>query len=144
VSRTLAARRRPRIRLPKLGVTPQVVILLLVLALVSAMAIQPTRQLLEQRRRIEGMAVELGEMNELNQSLEDRIARLQDPDYIEQLAREQSGLVRPGEKPYVVLPPSRKAQRRAEDRAEPKTDIPVQRSDDPGLVEGFLDFIGIH
>jgi cell division protein FtsB len=121
-----------------------VVILLLVLALVSAMAIQPTRQLLEQRRRIEGMAVELGEMNELNQSLEDRIARLQDPDYIEQLAREQSGLVRPGEKPYVVLPPSRKAQRRAEDRVERKTDIPVQRSDDPGLVEGFFDFIGIH
>jgi cell division protein FtsB len=144
VNRALAARRRPRIRFPKLGVTPQVVVLLLVLALVSAMAIQPTRQLLEQRRRIEGMAAELGEMNDLNRSLESRIARLQDPDYIEQLAREHAGLVRPGEQAYVVLPPSRKAQRRAGKEADRKAVPEAEPVEEPGLVEGFLDFVGIH
>jgi cell division protein FtsB len=114
-------------------------VLLLVLGLVSAMAIQPTRQLLEQRRRIEGMAGELGAIRDLNRSLEDRIARLQDPDYIEQLARDQAGLIRPGEKAYVVLPPSRRA-RRETDRKPPARPEPVEQ---PGLVEGFLDFVGL-
>jgi cell division protein FtsB len=143
VNRTFAARRIPRLRLPRFGLTPQVVVLVLVLGLVSAMAIQPTRQLLEQRRRIEGMAAELGELQELNRSLEDRIGRLQDPDYIEQLAREQSGLVRPGEKPYVVLPPSRKAQRKAEERARRRAPAEPKPVEEPGLVEGFLDFVGV-
>jgi cell division protein FtsB len=143
VTRTLAARRGPRFRMPKLGVTPQVVVLVLVLGLVSAMAIQPTRQLLEQRRRIEGMAAELGDVRDLNRSLEDRIARLQDPDYIEQLARDQTGLIRPGEKAYVVLPPSRKAQRKAEKRAEAKAPDRPEPVAEPGLVEGFLDFVGL-
>ena len=47
---------------------------------------------------------ELRELRERNDALEDRAARLRDPREIEQLAREQYGLVRPGEEPYVVLP----------------------------------------
>jgi cell division protein FtsB len=138
VNRAFAVR-----RLPRFGPTPQVVALVLVLGLVSAMAIQPTRQLLEQRRRIEGMAAELGELRDLNRSLEDRIARLQDPDFIEQLAREHSGLVRPGENPYVVLPRSRKAQRRTEERARRRTPVNPKPVEEPSLVEGFLDFVGV-
>ncbi len=39
-----------------------------------------------------------------NRSLEQRLARLNDPEYQEKLAREQLGLVRPGETSYVVVP----------------------------------------
>jgi hypothetical protein len=67
--------------------------IVLVLGLVGAMAIQPTRQLLEQRARIEGMAGDLSRIQALNHKLEARIARLQDPDYIEQEARDKVGLV---------------------------------------------------
>jgi len=40
-----------------------------------------------------------------NQRLERRLSDLEDPVTIELLAREQQGLVRPGEVPYVLIPP---------------------------------------
>jgi cell division protein FtsB len=79
----LTKRRRSRLR-PRLGFAPQVVIIVLVLGLVGAMAIEPTRRLLDQRRRIEGMAGDLNRIENLNDKLAARIKRLQDPDYIEQ------------------------------------------------------------
>ena len=84
---------------------PQVVIVLLVLGLFVALAIQPTRQLFEQRDRISGMSHELSHLERSNARLEHRIERLKDPDYIEQRARTQIGLVRPGETAVIVMPP---------------------------------------
>jgi cell division protein FtsB len=124
---------------PRFGVGPQVVMLVLVLGLVGAMAIQPTRQLLEQRARIEGMAGDLGRIQALNKKLEARIARLQDPDYIEQEAREKVGLIKPGETTYVVMPPSRR-QRGAEMTASKVT----PEAPEPGFIDGFLEFVGLN
>jgi cell division protein FtsB len=131
-------------RLPRFGLGPQVVVLLLVVGLVGAMALEPTRRLLEQRDRIAGMADDLREVKRMNRKLETRIERLQDPDFIEQRAREQLGLIKEGETTFVVMPPSRRAQRqkaraRATRRPEPKP-APAE----PGFVEGFFDFIGLH
>jgi cell division protein FtsB len=128
---------------PKLGLGPQVVIVCLVIGLIGAMAIQPTRALLEQRRRIEGMSGDLRRMETLNAKLEDRIERLQDPDFIEQEAREKVGLVRQGETTYLVVPPTRKQQRKkARQESAPKsTEKPAPP--EPGLIEGFLDFVGL-
>jgi cell division protein DivIC len=81
------------------------VIVLLVLGLFVALAIQPTRQLLEQRDRISGMSHDLTHLERANSRLENRIERLKDPDYIEQRARTQIGLVRPGETAVIVMPP---------------------------------------
>jgi cell division protein FtsB len=134
--RALAMR---RIRLPRLGAGPQIVAVLLVLGLFGAMAIEPTRQLMAQRERIAGMAQELGRVERSNRRLEARIRRLRDPDFIEQRAREQVGLVRPGEVTYVVMPPSReRAGRRRRPRAEEP--VPVR---EPGFLEGLVDFIGL-
>jgi cell division protein FtsB len=119
---------------------PQIVVAALVLGLLAAMAVEPTRRLLEQRERIEGMARDLGRIKAANRSLEDRIVRLRDPDYIEQRAREQVGLIRPGETAYVVMPPSGRPGRgreRARARPAPSRDAPP-----PGVVEGFLGFLG--
>jgi cell division protein FtsB len=128
-----------RIRLPRLGVGPQIVAVLLVLGLFGAMAIEPTRQLMEQRERIAGMAQELGKVERSNRKLAARIRRLRDPDFIEQRAREQVGLVRPGEVTYVVMPPSRsRSGRKRRPRAhEP---VPVR---EPGFLEGLVQFIGL-
>ena len=67
-------------------------------------AVLPTRTLLQQRRDTKAASAELRELRERNDRLEERAERLRDPREIEQLAREQYGLVRPGEEPYVVLP----------------------------------------
>jgi cell division protein FtsB len=125
---------------PRWGVGPQVIVVLLVIGLFGALLIEPTRQLLEQRERIAGMASDLEKIDRSNERLEDRIARLNDPDFLEQRARTQVGLVRPGETTYIVMPPSRGATKPG--RKGPKK-APAVRPEPPGLIEGFLDFIGV-
>ncbi len=128
-----------KIRLPSLGMGPQIVVLLLVLGLLGAMAIEPTRQLIEQRERIAGMTEDLHEINRSNRRLDARIERLKDPDFLEQRARD-IGLVRPGETAYVVMPPSKPA-RKAQSRSRKKqAAAPVQ---EPTFIGGFLSFVGI-
>lgn len=122
-----------------LGRGPQIVAVALVVGLLGAMAIEPTRQLLAQRDRIDDMSGDLSKVETTNEKLRARIARLQDPDYIEQQAREQAGLVMPGEIAYRVMAPSedvleRKEAKRAKAVAPPPPE--------PGLMESFLDFLG--
>lgn len=127
------------LRLPRLGAGPQIVAILLVLGLFGAMAIEPTRQLISQRERIATMAQELGKVERSNRRLEARIRRLRDPDFIEQRAREQVGLVRPGEVTYVVMPPTRG---HAGKRRRARTSDPAPRPKQ-GFLEGLVDFIGL-
>jgi cell division protein FtsB len=115
-------------------------VVLLVISLFGALLIEPTRQLLEQRARIAGMASDLEKIDRTNERLEDRIARLNDPDFLEQRARTQVGLVRPGETTFIVMPPSRAAGGRG--KKGPRK-APVAPPEPPGLIEGFLDFIGV-
>ena len=79
-------------------------LVVLVLVGILFVAVLPTRTLLQQRRDTRAATAELRELRERNEALEERAQRLRDPREIEQLAREQYGLVRPGEEPYVVLP----------------------------------------
>ena len=125
---------------PRLGAGPQLVIALLVIGLFGAFAIEPTRQLLEQRRRISGMEQELSEIERSNSKLEARIERLQDPDYLEQRARLQVGLVRPGETTFIVMPPSRRAANRSTKKARAPEPAPPP---EPGFIDGFFTFLGL-
>jgi hypothetical protein len=65
---------------------------------------------------------------------------LRDPDYVDQLARSQAGLVKPGEIAFVVMPPGRGGAPARKDapRAPEKPPAP-----DPSFVQSVLDFIGI-
>lgn len=130
-----------RLRLPRLGRGPQVIAAILVLGVLGGMLVEPTRQLMEQKERLSQSAAQLGGLEDTNAKLERRIERLQDPDFIEQKAREQAGLVRPGETLYVVVPPSagkleekREKRKRAKEQAAP--------APEPGVVQSFLDFVG--
>ena len=120
------------------GPGPQVVVFLLIMGLFGALAIEPTRQLLEQRRRIDNMATDFDQVRRSNERLEARIERLKDPDFLEQRARTQIGLVRPGETTFIVMPPSggppgKRAKRHSKES-------PPQA---PGFIEGFIDFLGL-
>jgi cell division protein FtsB len=51
------------------------------------------------------LEAELKEVRAENAKLKEEIEKLHSPDYIEILAREKFGLVKPGEKSYIVIPP---------------------------------------
>lgn len=126
-----ASRRRPSF------VGPGLVVLLLVLGLLAAMAIEPTMELMQQNDRIARMKSELRTIESTNERLERRIERLDDPDFLEQKAREQIGLVRPDETTYLVVPPGR--ARPAKKKPEPAPPPPPE----PGFADRLLNFLGL-
>jgi cell division protein FtsB len=90
--------RRLRVRRLRLG------LLALVVGALAVTGIAPAQQMYDQRKLIEEEEAKLAALNEKNAALETRLARSQDPAYMEKLARERLGLVRPGETSYVVIP----------------------------------------
>lgn len=96
------------------------VALAITLAAIALMAIPTSRQLYAQQRRISGEQTKLQELRENNSRLEQRLQRLQDPEYVEKLAREQLGMVRPGEISYVVVPPEASVDEKPPPRPKPK------------------------
>jgi cell division protein FtsB len=79
-------------------------LLALVVGALAVTGIAPAQQVYQQRRLIDKEEAKLAALSEKNAVLESRLARSQDPAYMEKLAREQLGLVRPGETSYVVIP----------------------------------------
>jgi cell division protein FtsB len=77
-----------------------------VLVGVLLVGVFPTRTWLAQRGETRERQAELERIRAEQSVHEDRVAELQDPDVIEQIAREKLGYVRPGEEAYRILPPS--------------------------------------
>lgn len=82
------------------------IVLAATLAVIAMMAVPPARQVFEQHRRISHEEAKLVALLDENAHLEERLSRLQDPEYVEKLAREQLEMVRPGEISYVLVPPA--------------------------------------
>jgi cell division protein FtsB len=78
------------------------VVLLGALAL-TVSGILPFRQLITQQRQIEHSELQLAALERENQVLSEDIYRLGTDAEVERIAREQYGLVRPGEIAYVVV-----------------------------------------
>ncbi|HEV8338638.1 MAG TPA: septum formation initiator family protein [bacterium] len=57
-------------------------------------------------READRLSRELGTLRRENAQLREEIRRLHTPQYIERLAREQLGLVRPGEIPIILVRPT--------------------------------------
>ena len=89
------------------------VMLLIVLAGAAFVLFFPSRQLIAQRAHIGELEHRLAELRAENDMLDEDVARLTDPSELETLARERLGLVRPGERAYVVEPVRPKETRRA-------------------------------
>lgn len=117
---------------------PHFIVVLLILGLAGAMATEPTRQLIEQRDTIATMRAQLRSMEHSNDRLQQRIEKLQDADYLERQAREQAGLVYPGETSVVVMPPAS-----ARDRKIPPVRRRQQPPPEPGLIDSMLSLVGL-
>jgi cell division protein FtsB len=70
----------------------------------------PTRTWLQQRSDASAAEQRLAEVEARNKELEQKALRLQTAAEIERIAREQYGLIKPGEQPYAVLPAPAPAQ----------------------------------
>jgi cell division protein FtsB len=97
---------------PPLGLTPRGAVLLLVMFALAATAVYPLRQYVSQQHRIEFLEAKQRALAAENARLEVERKRLQDPAYVQQLAKRDYHVVAPGEEAWVVTgsPPAAAAQ----------------------------------
>ena len=80
-------------------------LLLGVIGLGALLLVQPFEGYLAERQRVAVLEQQAIALENENLRLERRVEDLDDPVVIELLAREQQGLIREGEVPYVLMPP---------------------------------------
>jgi cell division protein FtsB len=95
IDRPAAARVRVSIR---------AAVLVIVVLTVLTFAVSPLRALLVERDKLDGLQQQTQQLDWQNGALRDRILQLQDPAYLERLARECLGMVAPGETAFVTVP----------------------------------------
>jgi cell division protein FtsB len=98
-------RTRTRARLtPGAGILAIVVMALLLYLLV------PLRTYLAQRSQLRRLDHQMQVLQQQNAKLQHQVARLHDPNYLERVARECLGMVKPGEIGFVLVPKRGQAQ----------------------------------
>lgn len=97
------------------GLTSRGVLLFLVLFVLAATAVYPLRQYIAQQGRIERLQAKQAALQAANQRLEQERARLNDPAYVEQLAKQDFHMARPGEQTWLLTgtPPADRAAKPA-------------------------------
>lgn len=87
------------------GQRPLVVVLLIAIGLSVVMLSGPFERYLAGRERVEALRTADEALGGEIGDLEREVELLADPGTLEGIAREQQGMVRPGEVPYTVVPP---------------------------------------
>jgi cell division protein FtsB len=85
-------------------VTPRAAVLLVVVMLLGLALVYPARLYLDQRGKVAELQRQTQELSDQKALLSRQIDQLGDPAYLERLARECLGMVRPGETAFVVVP----------------------------------------
>jgi cell division protein FtsB len=119
------AQRRPTLRLALGG-------LLAIVVLLGAMAVGPYADYTAARGRVDTLTDEQLGLLEAVDTLESERTRLEDPVSLEEEARSQLGMTRPGEIPYIVVNPP------TEPPVEP--DAPAV-APEPPLIERVLETV---
>jgi len=125
------ARRTERRDGPRHG--PLIAVLLIVALAVTLAGIFPFRQILAQDRQVENSRNKLAELQQENETLERQIENLTTDVGVEELAREQLGMVEPGEIGVTIeSPPGSEL---------PAPVDPAASFDDSGLAQKLWDFL---
>jgi cell division protein FtsB len=80
------------------------VALLLIALAVVLLAIAPLRGYLDERGELSDLTKQATIIEQQNQAMQDRIDQLSDATFLERIARECMGMVKPGETAFVVVP----------------------------------------
>lgn len=110
----------------RLAVTATILVFLLGVMLVGLV---PFRQILNQRQAVAAAETRLGDLEAENARLARHVEALETPIEIERRAREDFGLVRPGETAYIVVPVAPVA-----------VEEPAATDDPGGFWQSILDF----
>ncbi len=87
-----------------LRLNARAVVLLLIALAVMLLAIAPLRGYLDERGQFADLEKQAAVLERQNQTLQERIDRLSDATFLERIARECMGMVKPGETAFVVVP----------------------------------------
>jgi len=87
------------------GLGSFLIVTLIVGVVAAAAGVFPFRQIIAQQRSVDLAESQLDALVAENRKLEQEIAALQSPQEVERLAREQFGLVMPGDVAYVAIVP---------------------------------------
>ncbi|HVF05393.1 MAG TPA: septum formation initiator family protein [Frankiaceae bacterium] len=90
----------------RVAITTRAATLAVVLCVLALALTVPLRQYVAQRGKVARLRAKQEQAQARVDALEAQKKRLQDPAYVEQLARERLHFVRPGEVPYILLTPS--------------------------------------
>jgi cell division protein FtsL len=88
---------------PGLRLTPRASIVALVVFIAAIFAVAPARAYLQQRSEQQRLTEQVGQLQQQNAALAQRLADLNDPAELERLARECLGMVEPGEIAFVPI-----------------------------------------
>jgi cell division protein FtsB len=103
---TPAAARRPEPGARRTAITTRAAILGVVLCVLALALTVPLRQYVAQRGKVARLRAKQADQQRRVDALEALKQQLQDPAYVEKLARERLNFVRPGEVPYILLTPT--------------------------------------
>ena len=112
------------------GDRPLVLGLVGLLVLGAVMLSGPLQRYMDGHGRVELLQHKLQALDAENQSLAQRKQDLQDPDKVEQLAREQLDMIYPGEVPYAIIPPK-------DDRPQITTPAPPPEQSEPWYTRAW-------
>jgi cell division protein FtsB len=98
-TRATSVPERRRVRL-----SPRGVLLLIAMALILLATVAPARNLIQQRAQLAQLKRQTAQLERQNQVLQARVDHLGDPAYLERLARQCLGMVKPGEVAFVTVP----------------------------------------
>ena len=90
--------------------TPRAAVLAVILTALLFYLVVPLRTYVDQRNRLSQLERQTTVLREQNHKLLGQISQLNDPAYLERIARECLGMVKPGEIGFVVVPRSGHAQ----------------------------------
>src|SRR6266545_353118 len=90
----------PRVRGRRM--TPRAAILVVLVTALLLYLVLPFRTYLEQRDRLQRLQHQTEVLEQQNQALHHQISQLNDPSYLERIARECLGMVKPGEIGFVI------------------------------------------
>jgi cell division protein FtsB len=89
---------------PSMRLNPRAVALLLIALAVMLLAIAPLRGYLDERGQLKDLQNQASVLEQQNRALQTRIDQLSDATFLERIARECLGMVKPGETAFVIVP----------------------------------------
>ena len=122
--RATAGRTRARLRRSVRGDRPLLLVTIGVIAVAAVLVSAPLQSYLDGQARVDHLTVTAEALDRANADLEQRAGDLQRDTTVELLAREQLGLVFPGEVAYTLTPPDVEVAGPSSASATPRVEEP--------------------